>query len=143
MVEEEKSKGYKYDAEVPMLPDYLELQQSGNFIVHTREGEFEIRELTGEEYDSVERIAGKVPNITDFRKAIMMVARALVKPAMSEQELLGKYKLSTLQRLAVGISYYVDESKAFLLTTASESKETTGNISSSKSASAFIKRLTS
>lgn len=123
------------------LPDFIKIMPDGNMQVETRQGTFIIEEPDGERFDQVERIAAGT-KMTDFKKTVVLIARCLVEPKIGDNELLKSYKISTLQRLAAGMQIFVDESKAFLMTPATPSKEPNGKESSSKSVFGFGKRLT-
>ena len=123
------------EKEVATVPSFLNILENGNIKVKTREGEFEIREPSGEEFDAVERIASKTPNITEFTKALMIVSKCLVKPGpISEMELKAKYKISTCKRLAQGVGLFVEDDQDFLWESKAESKTTDGSESSAPSA---------
>ena len=117
------------------IPNYLRITSEGHVEVATKEGIFKLREPTGNEFDSVERIAKNMPNITEFFKSMKLVAVALVEPKLGELDLLNKYKISTLKRLMEGVNLFVDETKSFLWDIDRSSSQTTGNISSSVSVS--------
>lgn len=116
------------ETKTEILPEYFKLLENGNVSVSTKEGEFEIEEMNGETFDSVERIASKTPGITDFTKGLMLVSKSMVKPKVSELDLKSKYKLSTLKRLIEAVNLFVDESKSFLLTTPMNTKLTPGKL---------------
>lgn len=120
------------------LPEYIRLQADNTIIVETKEGNFRISEPDGETIDSVERLA-KGLNLTDFKKTMILIVRCLIEPAKIDEATFLRYKLSTLQRLAVAMNYYVDETKSFLWTTALDLKTTVGKASSSESPFASTK----
>jgi len=97
------------------IPEYLELLPDGNIKVKTKEGEFILQEPNGEAFDSVERIAKGLSHITDFKKAVMLVSRSLKEPkGLNESDLLNKYKISTLKRIAEGMNLFLEENTDFL-----------------------------
>jgi hypothetical protein len=128
--------------EMEKLPEYITLLPDGNMQIETRQGTFIIEEPDGDKFDQVERIAVGT-KMTDFKKTVVLIARCMIEPKIGETELLKNYKISTLQRLAIGMQIFVDETKAFLMTPAMPSREPNGKESNSRSVFGFGKRLTS